>query len=140
MILENLVLEYDHDTNILTITGLDKVHIVTSDQLEALYDMIEYCLETQCAEKRGYALVDMSKLTIDYELVEDYAIHHQSSFYRWVYPEGIARYGYAITRLTIADGYRRVGEETPHFFPTRDEAVAYLRDLRQRQRSESVQV
>jgi len=134
---DGVLIDFDSENKILHITGTQKIIVKAQAELEAFCDFVQRTMSEGCGGGLGYLIVDMSRIVIDPSLVHSYAEHVSSLMGRCVHDNGIARYGYEITRLTVRQGYRELPGEDPNIFATKAEALAFIMSQIERNRQSS---
>jgi hypothetical protein len=78
-------------------------------------------------------VVDLAKFAIDPDLADIYMQKIGMLFQTYLYPNGLARYGYQITRVTIMMGKDSDPTSAEGLFANRFQAYRYIhRQIRQR--------
>ncbi len=131
---DNVLTDFDHNHQILHVSGKAKIEVSTEAELELFCRFVRETMAANCGEGPGYMIVDMSRILIDPSLVHVYAEHVRKLIGRYIHTNGIARYGYEITRLTARQGYREIADEDPNIFVTRADAHAFIMSLIERNR------
>ena len=130
MNLNDIIIDYDPAGRVFHLTARHKIRISTTPELHALCHRVQEAFQEHAEGGRSYLIVDMSRIAIDDHLANEYARHVQLLLSLWIHPNGIARYGFEITRITAMEGHRHMTDEKdPHLFATRDEAYAYILGL-----------
>lgn len=129
MQIEDVVFEFDRPNRILHVTAKCKVAITTGLELAAMCERVQKSLREVCGDEPGYMIVDISMIAIDPSLVHLYAQHVGGLIGTCIHHDGIARYGYEITRLTARQGHRELQDQDPHLFGTKAEAFDYIHTL-----------
>ena len=119
-------IEFDTELRLMEISYRDKVYISNEQQLRNMFVNFEYIIEQYAGVKRVYLLIDVNNLIIEPALSNTYAALAKSICEKFIYPQGVARYGYQITRLTVRQGYMDRIKEDPNLFGTYKEAREYL--------------
>jgi hypothetical protein len=129
---DNVLTEFDHNHMILHVSGKTTIMVKTEAELEMFCQFVRETMEANCGGGPGYMIVDMSRVLIDPSLAHVYAEHVRNLIGRYIHTNGIARYGYEITRLTARQGYLEIADEDPNIFATRAEAHAFIMSLIER--------
>lgn len=129
--------EFDADNRILHLSYRSVVYIKTEEQLRLLMHSFSEYLRSHFGTERIYIVINMSRLIIEPELSRLYGQLAGEINDAFTYPNGIARYGHQITRITVRRGYTEYRREDPNLFGTRIEAESFLRSLSGRTRMES---
>lgn len=83
-------------------------------------------------------ITDYSKIIIEPENIDEYAAEIKKIIDTYLYPEGLARYGFEITRVTARLGHATYLGGSPNLFNTREEADAYIRSLAEQHRKAGI--
>ncbi|MFH1304274.1 MAG: hypothetical protein ABIK07_24740, partial [Planctomycetota bacterium] len=95
-----LIIEFDRVNRILHLSARTENRVKSKSQLEALCQAAGQALDKYSSGGRCYMIVDVSMIVIEPELVEPYAEKVQEMYDRYLFPDGLARYGHQITRIT----------------------------------------
>jgi hypothetical protein len=128
-----LALEFDELRRILHVSAREIVHIRTQAQVRTHFSSVMAMLDGYTQSGRVYLIIDMSNVIIDPELTGIYARYAREVGDKYIFPNGIARYGYQITRVTVRRGYEEYLAESPNLFNSRDEADTYISGLIEKQ-------
>lgn len=74
-------------------------------------------------------VTNLGKLSFEPSLSKLYAAKSRHLLDKYIYPNGIARYGFEISRITVRHGFRDFLHLEPNIFTTRQEAFAYIYGL-----------
>ncbi len=129
MQIDDVIIEYDRPRRIVHVTARRKVAITTGVELTAVCELVQKSLREVCGSELGYMIVDISRIAIDPSLVHLYTQHLGSLIGACIHHDGIARYGYEITRLTARHGHRDLPDKDPHLFGAKAEAFDYIHRL-----------
>ena len=136
--LSDLIGEFDKKNRIVHLTAKRPIHVTTLEQGKALSKAVNEILAGHLGGERGYLVTDYSKIIIEPEKIEEYASAMRYIFDTFLYPEGFARYGFEITRVTARLSHTMHLGGSPNIFNTKEEAFQYIYSLiEQRQRAES---
>ena len=127
-ITDQLAVEFDETRRVIHIAATSPMQISAEEQLEILCETVQQLL-TQHGHERVYMIVDITNLGIDPHLNKSYGKSICKIAEQFLYPGGIARYGYQITRVTVELGLAADKEWLGHLFRTRDEAELYIDGL-----------
>ena len=127
--LQGLTHEFDPELRIVYFSAKQVVHIRTSVQGILIGDALEAILRMYLESERGYLVTDISRIVIEPADVELYASKINAMAERYLYPHGIARYGYAIGRITVKMGHDSNLIRDLNLFATKEEAVAFVQGL-----------
>lgn len=121
--------DFDKEKSIIHIAYKQKVVIETKAQLEAKFSRFQKLLDRYSDGGHLYVIINVSNLIIEPGLSEAYARLANEICEKSIYPNGIARYGYQITRLTVRKGYADHLKGNPNIFASREEAYDYILGL-----------
>jgi len=76
--------------------------------------------------QKGFLVVDLSKIIIEPDEIGEYSRIVKSIMDTYLYPNGIARYGFDIGRITIRLSHASFLDGDPNLFNTREEAIRYI--------------
>jgi len=124
-----LVTEYDETNRIIHLTARKPVRCVTLQQGYRLAEAVEELIKSHLMNKRGYLVVDYSRIIIEPRHISEYASAIKRLFETYLYPGGYARYGFEITRVTAHIGHEKYIKSSPNIFQTKDEAYAHIYNL-----------
>lgn len=127
-IADDLITEFDPEKRILHLSAKRVLRITDEERLTALCGAVQDVLE-RCRPGRCYLIVDLAKFSIDPKLSALYTDKILAICETYLFPGGIARYGYQITRVTIKIGSRERPESDTHLFGSKAEAFAYIHRL-----------
>lgn len=126
---EDLVVDYDPRYRIVHLTARRPVHARTLEDgyclLEAVSKLLAGCLGTE----RGFMVTDLSRVIIEPKEIEKYSEGIKKLIDTYLYPGGIARYGFDIGRVTVQLSQAYFSSDTANLFKTKAEAVDFLRKL-----------
>jgi hypothetical protein len=124
-----LEIDFDADNKIVHLSFRQRIDLMTSDQVDQFYGMLLGLLDRKKDRGRIYLIIDMSNLLIDPALADTYARNVKKISDQYIFPGGIARYGFKITRVTVRRGYTDHLKENPNIFQSRLEAEEYIKSL-----------
>jgi hypothetical protein len=127
--IEDLVGEFDERHRIVHLTAKCPIHVTTLEQGKILSKAVNKILTQFLAGRRGYLITDYSKIIIEPEKIDEYAAEIKRIIDRYLYPGGLARYGFEITRVTARLGHAAYLGGSPNLFNTKSEAEHYIRSL-----------
>ena len=126
---EMLTYEFDQTRRILHVHFLHKVHLKTMAEADVHFREFENAIKDLAGGEKVYLIIDLSNLIIEPSLAEQYARQAKRISSQYAYPNGIARYGHQITRITIIQGYRNHLQCDPNLFSSGGEAQHYIENL-----------
>lgn len=124
--------EFDEKNRILHVEYLERVHIRTGAQIDDIFSNIDEKLAGLCSSGRIYLIINMTNLVIEPSLTGHYARHARAICNKYILPDGVARYGYQITRITVKRGYDEYLGTNPNIFNSREEAFRYIHAVREK--------
>jgi hypothetical protein len=127
--LHDLTHEFDPELRIVHFSAKRAVHIRTSEQGILIGDALEAILKEHLEHDRGYLVTDIGKIVIEPADVELYASKINALAEKYLYPHGIARYGYAIGRITVRMSHESNLIRDLNLFATKEEAIAFVKGL-----------
>ncbi len=128
-----LITDFDKEHRILHLSATETVDVRTEDDLGELCEAVQEAIQALGPE-RCYMIVDLSKIAIDPELAPAYGDKVEGMCEACLYPHGLARYGYRITRVTIRLSGRAIDASDETLFKTEDEARQYIhKQIRRRE-------
>jgi len=133
-----LDLEFDQTRRILHIGFKSRIHPTTKEQLDRKFAVLGEILGPYTKSGRVYLIINMSNVIFEPELKTAYVANAQAIQDKYIMPDGIARYGFQITRITVRQGYAEQSGEDPHIFNSREEAFAYIEALIERHQSAGI--
>ena len=132
--LNYLVFQFDPSTRIVHLTATDPVHITTLEQGYQFVEAVHNAFDRLLGKERGYLITNYGKIIIEPDEIKVYAEEVQKVADKYIYPDGIARYGFEVSRITAKMGYAQYLRTNPNLFETREEAFTYIHDLIRRQK------
>lgn len=133
---EKLIGDFDDDRRIFHLSAREVIHVDTKEQLEELCSAVFGKLEKHISTDRCYMIVDLAKFIIEPELADYYAEKIQTIAQNCLYPNGLARYGYQITRMTVRLGYKENVAGDPNLFGSKRSAYEFIDRLIQQKSSD----
>ncbi len=127
--IDNLIAEFDEHRRILHITASSPIHVWTLEQGRELETAIHSVLTRYLSQERGYLIADLSKIIIEPDDIQAYAQAIQKIADKFLFPDGFARYGFEIGRVTAQMGHQLYLNGNPNLFNTKKEAFAYIRGM-----------
>lgn len=121
--------EFDSARRIVLLSYPNLIEITDRQNLDQVFAEAAVILTRYAAGGRLYLIVDLHNISIDPSLAEEYSAHVTALSEQYLYPGGIARYGFQLTRVTVLRGYAEVLKLNPNLFNTRQEAEAYISSL-----------
>ncbi|HOP07591.1 MAG TPA: hypothetical protein PLF13_09900 [candidate division Zixibacteria bacterium] len=120
-----LEVEYDDTNRIVYLTASETISISCETEMIQLCSTIRETLD-QYGPERLYLVMDLLRFAIEPSLAELYAERVRSLTEDYLYPDGLARYGYQITRVTIMLGAENKKATKDLFFTNKEEACQYI--------------
>ena len=125
----DLIAEFDEDKRILHLTGHNQIRITTSEEIKKAFGVAEELLIKYTSEERCYLIIDLGKIIISPNLISEYVELSRPFLEKYLYPKGVARYGYQVTRLTVRLSHEKFPEIEPNMFASKVEASEYIHTL-----------
>ncbi len=128
----NLIVEYDEQKKIVHVSASEILHVIgQKNSIEFMNDVRDRVKE-KLQGYLGYLIVDYSKIQIEPDNIEEYAEKLYFELKKLVHPNGYARYGFGIGRVTSKRISRYMEDEPPPLFHSKDEAYGYIYQLIER--------
>ncbi len=121
--------EFDNDKRIFHLTATEVIRVELKEQLEELCSAVFAKLGKYIETGRCYMIVDLTKFIIEPKLSNCYAEKIQTIAQNCLFPNGLARYGYQITRMTVRLGHESKIDGDPNLFHTKKEAFNFIENL-----------
>ncbi|MDD4050796.1 MAG: hypothetical protein PHR28_02700 [candidate division Zixibacteria bacterium] len=126
---EELIVKFDPETRIVHLTSRSHIRLTKLAEGEMLGEVIMAAVKRFLGDGRGYLLTDYSNIIIEPKEVEAYSRWMIELMDKYLYPGGVARYGFEISRINAQLAYKGYIGGDPNLFDTREAAVAYLKGL-----------
>jgi len=127
--IEDLVGEFDERYRIVHLTAKRTIHATTLEQGKMVSAAVQAILAKLLRGRRGYMITDYSRIILEPEHIDIYAAEIKRIIDTFLYPGGLARYGFEITRVTARLGHATYLGGSPNLFNTREQAENYIRTL-----------
>ena len=137
-LVDKYTVEFDPGDRVVHIGASERMVIAAPELLNAWFSALAQILDRFVDGGRVYLTIDVNNILFDPSLAEVYAKNVRTIMEKYIYPGGIARYGFQITRVTVRRGYGDYLKESPNIFNTRAEAVAYIRGMIEKDRSGAI--
>lgn len=124
-----VVFNYDPETAIAELSSRETIRVETPEMLNMMCSYVNNLLDGLPGTGPYYLAVDVSKIAIDPGLTDKYQEKIIKIGEKFLYPNGLARYGYEITRVTIQLMNHKLGYQFGRLFYSRKDAMAYLECL-----------
>jgi len=124
-----LEMEHDERRNLVHVSFNRKVTIDTEEKIREFFSLSKQLYEQMGVPKPFYMVINITNIIIDPSLYSLYADLAGDILENYLHPNGVARYGHQITRLTVRRGYSEKIHTDPNIFATRQEATAYIDGL-----------
>lgn len=121
-----LVAEFDAQRRIVHQTAEHALHFRTPEQAELLAAATDKNLSRHLGSGRGYLITNISRIVIEPTVVDIFTARINELIAKYLYPHGIARYGYAIGRVTVRMAHEARQLQDLNLFATKEEAIAYI--------------
>lgn len=132
---KKIIGEFDENKRIFHLSATEVLRIESKQQLEELCSAVFSKLSKYVDSDRCYMIVDLSKFAIDPKLTDCYAEKIQTISENCLYFNGLARYGYQITRMTVRKGHETKISGDPNLFGNKQEAYEFINNLIQQKSS-----
>ena len=129
MPLKSLITDFDDEYRIMHLSASPPIHIKTKRDLTDTCQEVGKRLMEYAGERRCFMVVDLSAIIIEPNLADAYAQKVQTLTDNFLYPGGLIRYGYQMTRVTAKIGYQTGKLKDLFLFPTKHEAYEFIRKL-----------
>ncbi|MFQ5498956.1 MAG: hypothetical protein ACE5FH_04730, partial [Candidatus Zixiibacteriota bacterium] len=83
-----------------------QLHLISIDQLHPFKRDNHTLLQRFCNNDRIYLVVDIGHIIVEPSLLQEYQQMAKELFSQYIYPDGVARYGFEITRITVTMAYQ----------------------------------
>jgi FMN-dependent NADH-azoreductase len=120
------ITEFDPERRILHVAYRNRIHPTTKEHLDIIFGAFSDMLEEFTASGKIYLIIDMTNFIVEPDLKSVYIGNARKLLDTYVIPQGIARYGFQITRITVRAGYHQYMNDNPNIFNSRDEAYEYI--------------
>lgn len=127
--LDGLTADFDEQYRIVHLTAREQIKCKTLDDGFVLARKLKEILARYFSHARGYLITDYSKIVIEPKHIDEYAAVIKDIMDKYLYPDGIARYGFEITRVTAQLGHELYLGTSPNLFNSYEEALAYIKKL-----------
>lgn len=131
---EIFVTEFDEARRILHMAYKRTIHPTTPAHLEMKFKIFREMLDQYIPTGKIYLIIDMTNFILEPDLKTKYAELARLIRDEYIMPNGIARYGFQITRITVRQSYNIYLSENPNIFNSCQEAYAYIYSLIDRHR------
>ena len=128
--LENLITEFDDEYRIMHLSASEPIEVKTKLELKELCMEVGARLQKYAAGRRCFMVVNLGAIIIEPDLADSYAQKVQYLTDNFLYPGGLIRYGYQMTRVTAKIGYQTGKLKDLFLFPTKYEAYEFLKKLK----------
>ncbi len=125
----DLIVEYDSERHLVHVTASRPLSIATAEDGYAMSNWVKARLSGYFAERRGYMITDYTRISIEPSLIKVYIEEMGDIIRKFLLPNGIARYGLEITRITAKLGHEIEIGGNPNLFITKVEALEYIDSL-----------
>jgi hypothetical protein len=126
---EIFVTEFDEAHRILHMAYKRTIHPTTPAHLEMKFKIFRDILDQYIPSGKIYLIIDMTNFILEPDLKTKFAELARVIRDEYVMPDGIARYGFQITRITVRQSYNIYLNENPNIFNSRQEAYDYIYSL-----------
>ncbi len=126
---DKIIVEFDPKTRVLHLSATEKLYCTAKNELNELCDYVRGIINENAGKDRIYMIVDLKKFNIDPKLADLYGEKISRIYQDYIYPGGLVRYGFGITRVAVKVGQAKHMDEDPHLFSTKEKAMVYIRSL-----------
>ena len=121
--------EYDPEYRIVHITAEHAIRIRTLEEGLKLAEEVKELLAGYLGGERGYLIVDYSKIQIETRYIQQYSQFIKDLYNRFLFPDGLARYGMSISRVMANLSHRKYVSRPANLFGTKRDAYDFIRKL-----------
>ncbi len=121
--------EFDEQYRIVHQTAEHPLYFRTPDEAELLARATDNNLSRFLGSERGYLVTNISRIVIEPTVVDIFVVRINELISKYLHPHGIARYGYAIGRVTVRMAHEANRLDDLNMFGTKEEAFAYIKGL-----------
>ncbi len=122
-------IEFDEIKGIIHIAYTEEYRISEKNELFVMFENLEHYLESLKMSKKIYLIIDISNLIIEPNLAPEYACRAERLTKKYFHKNGVAQYGYQITRIMLMRAYKEYLEKDPNIFRTKKDAYDYIESL-----------
>ena len=133
-------IQYDAAKSIMYLSLVEKYVFTDADDFKAYVKDVYSIYDRLSKGNRFYLIIDLQNLVVDQSLLKEYKEMITFMYGHYLYPNGVARFGSQLTRLTIKMGHADQKEHQPNIFPTKAEAVQYIDELIKRNITDPVKI
>jgi hypothetical protein len=134
-----IVGEFDSRNRIIHLTAKSRLVIDSKTDLDKAFAATKAILEEYCKDGRCYMVVDMSRFVFDPSIADEYRANMKETCSKYIFPNGVARYGYEITRVTVMLGHAGSEGVAPNLFATKKDAYEFIEKLIEKNREKKPQ-
>lgn len=132
----NVIVEFDQEKRILHLSAREPNHVCKENELNTLCSSVQEIIKSYCTDERCYMIVNLASFIIEPDLFKQYAEKISSIYEKYIFPNGLARYGYQVTRVTVRLAQMENESVEPLLFTSKDEAFKYVNRLIEQNLSE----
>jgi len=130
MSIENLIIGFDNEYRILHLSASPIIYVETKRELTKTRQVVGIQLDKYAARERCFMVENLSAMIIEPELVDYYSDKVQTLCDNFLYPGGLPRYDFQITRVTAQIEYDKGKLTVLLMFSNKQEAINYIYDLK----------
>lgn len=128
---EIMTVTYNQELEMLDFSTTVSLKINNITDYRIFVSYLEKTTKEYVGNNRVYMIFDFNRIIIDPSLTMDVTESIRDFYAKYLYPHGTAGYGKSFSRVTVKLSFKEIKEQTEHLFATREEAVEYIRMLRQ---------
>lgn len=128
-LLSSILIDFDSRKNIIHVSYKEEINILTEDDLYSKFNYLEEYIKALGADRRYYLVVDMSNLIINPSLVHQYAMESSRISNTYFHEDGVARYGFQMSRIVVKRAHRENLNGHPRIFSSKKDAFDYIESL-----------
>lgn len=132
---EEVIGKFDPETRIVHLTARSRIQPADLAEGKLLGEAVKAIVKRFLSDGRGYLMTDYTNIIIEPKEVEEYSRIIKELMDEYLYPGGIARYGFEISRINAQLAHQEYLGGNPNLFDTREAALAYLKGLIARNRA-----
>jgi len=123
----DLKIEFDEESRILSLSADEKMYLNDEEDLRGFCGILKDELTKHTEIDKCFLAVDISKVVVDPNISDIYMELAKELLENYLYPNGLARYGYEITRVTVIKSSVKSNTDA-NLFSNKAEAINYLKN------------
>ncbi len=124
----DMTIEFDADTRIVSISASEKIFLLDDEDLTTYWEHMTAEISRVVGKERCFLLINLKKIIIDPKISSTYGKLARKFCQEYLYKNGVARYGFEVTRLTVLRASLE-SESSPSLFNSMQEAIKFLNSL-----------